>query len=278
MMDDLESNYILSSDGLKLYYIISNLESPKAVVCLLHGHGEHVGRYQHVMAHLAENDIACVAFDFRGHGKSEGRRGHMPSMDLILDDVEESLKFARLSFLDIPMFLFGHSFGGCVTLNYVLKKPLSELTGFVASSPWLALAFEPPSWKVKMGEIMASILPRFSLTSELNPEHLSKDKQVVVDYSSDPLVHNKISAKFFSEVVKAGDFVSQNASDTKILGLVYHGTADQIISFQATKDAAEKSKKIEFHGLDGVFHEPHNDLEKDEVMKLITHWIRNSVT
>ncbi|MEP1097464.1 MAG: lysophospholipase [Cyclobacteriaceae bacterium] len=273
MMEDSESNYILSSDGLKLYYIISKPENPKAVVCILHGHGEHIGRYEHVIDYLSEKGIASVGFDFRGHGKSEGRRGHMPSMDLMLDDIEESLKFTRLNFLDIPMFLFGHSFGGCVTLNYVLKKPVTELTGFVASSPWLALAFEPPKWKVKMGELMASIFPRFSLASELDPAHLSKDKQVAKDYISDPLVHNKISARFFDEAVKAGNYVQENAANTKLSGLAYHGDSDQIISFSATKAAVEKSERIEFHSLGGVFHEPHNDLEKQKVLSLLDSWI-----
>jgi len=273
MKEDSESNYILSSDGLKLYYIIRKPENPKAVVCILHGHGEHIGRYEHVTDYLSQKNVASVGFDFRGHGKSAGRRGHMPSMDIVLDDVEESLKFTRLNFLDIPMFLFGHSFGGCVTLNYVLKKPVTELTGFVASSPWLALAFEPPKWKVKMGELMASVFPRFSLTSELDAAHLSKDKQVVKDYVSDPLVHNKISARFFSEAVKTGKYVQEKAADTKLSGLVYHGDSDQIISFSTTKNAAEKSERIEFRPLVGAFHEPHNDLEKQDVLSLLESWI-----
>ncbi|MEP5610828.1 MAG: lysophospholipase [Cyclobacteriaceae bacterium] len=273
MIEDSESNYIQSSDGLKLYYIIRKPENPKAVVCLLHGHGEHIGRYEHVVDYLSEKGIASVGFDFRGHGKSEGSRGHMPSMDTVLDDVEESLKFTRVNFLDIPMFLFGHSFGGCVTLTYVLKKPVTELTGFIASSPWLALAFEPPKWKVKMGEYMASVFPRLTLASELDTTHLSKDEELVKEYVSDPLVHNKVSAKFFSETVKAGSYVQQKAEDTKLPGLVYHGDSDQIISFSATKRTAEKSEKIEFHAFDGVFHEPHNDLEKQKVLSLLESWI-----
>ena len=185
MTDESESNYILSSDGLKLYYINSNVDDPSAVVCILHGHGEHIGRYHHVMEHLKAQNIASVGFDFRGHGRSEGKRGHMPSMDQVLSDVEESLKFVRLNYLDVPMILFGHSFGGCVVLNYVLKKPIIELAGFIVSSPWLALAFEPPKWKVKLGRIMASILPKLSLKSELNPDHLSKDKGEVEKYQSE---------------------------------------------------------------------------------------------
>lgn len=273
MTDESEGNYILSRDGLKLYYINSNVEDPKAVVCLLHGHGEHIGRYEHVMEFLEKQNIASVGFDFRGHGKSEGKRGHMSSMDQVLGDVEEALKFVRLNYLDVPMILFGHSFGGCVVLNYVLKKPIIELAGFIASSPWLALAFEPPQWKVKLGKIMASIFPKLSLASELDPDHLSKDKEEVEKYVSDSLVHNRISARFFEETSKAGMYVAENSPDIKLSGLVYHGNEDQIISFHATKETAEKSDQIEFHELDGVYHEPHNDEEKEDVLKLISDWI-----
>ncbi len=278
MRDELESNYIISRDGLKLYYINSIVENPKAVVCLLHGHGEHIGRYEHVTEFMGKQNIACVGFDFRGHGKSEGKRGHMSSMEQVLGDVEEALKFVRLNYLDVPMLLFGHSFGGCVVLNYVLKKPIIELAGFIASSPWLALAFEPPKWKVKLGRIMASILPKLSLASELNPDHLSKEKEEVEKYASDPLVHNRISARFFQETSNAGIYVSENSANIKLPGLVYHGKGDQIISFQATKEAAEKSDQIEFHELDGVYHEPHNDVEKNKVLNLVSDWIHNKIS
>ncbi len=277
MTGESESNCILSSDGLKLYYIISKVENPVAVVCILHGHGEHIGRYAHVMQYLSEKRVASIGFDFRGHGQSEGRRGHMPSMDAILADVEESLKFVRVNYLDVPMFLFGHSFGGCVALNYVLKKPVLELQGFIASSPWLALAFEPPNWKVKLGKFMAKIFPRLTLASELNPEHLSKDQKVAENYQSDPHVHNKISAGFFNETVAGGKYVSANVGNIKLPGLVYHGNQDQIISFETTSLAVEKSNQIQFQELDGVFHEPHNDEEKEEVFGLIDAWISKNL-
>jgi alpha-beta hydrolase superfamily lysophospholipase len=277
MTIDPESNYILSGDGIKLNYKISNVDDAIAVVCLLHGHGEHSGRYSHVIEHLNNKGISCVSFDFRGHGISEGKRGHIPSIEVVLNDVEESLKLVRLNHLDIPMFLFGHSFGGCVVLNYVLRKPITELKGFISSSPWLALAFEPPSWKVKLGEFMASTLPRFTLASELDPNHLSKDEPVGIDYVADALVHNKISAGFFSEVSKSGKYALENANNVKLPGLVYHGNADKVIDFESSKLFASKSENVEFKEFDGVYHEPHNDLEKEEVLNTLSSWILKAV-
>ncbi|MEQ9405487.1 MAG: alpha/beta hydrolase [Cyclobacteriaceae bacterium] len=273
-----DSNYILSGDGLKLNYVIRHEEDPQAVVCILHGHGEHKGRYEHVMKYLNGKSISCMAFDLRGHGLSEGKRGHISSMDQVLNDVEESLKFVRLNYLEIPIFLFGHSFGGCVTLNYVLKKPILELTGFIASSPWLALAFEPPTWKVKMGNALSGILPRLTLKSELDTGALSKDPQVQKAYEEDNLVHNKVSSRFFAETLNAGSYAIQHADNVQLNGLIYHGNSDQIIDFSATKQfVANAGSLVEFHELDGVFHEPHNDIEQNMVFELISDWILKSV-
>lgn len=274
MDEQIDGNYILSGDGLKLNCIISDAASPKAVVCILHGHGEHVGRYQHVMDFLADNGFACVAMDFRGHGLSEGKRGHMRSIEYVLDDVEEALKFTRSKYLDIPMFLFGHSFGGCVVLNYILKKQKSELAGFIASSPWLALAFEPPKWKVKMGNLVAGILPKFSLKSELDSKDLSKKESVSEAYDKDPLVHNNVTAKFFREVTLANEYAREHAAEVAMQGLIYHGNADKIIDFEATKLFTEESKEfVEFHELEGVYHEPHNDVEQQDVLDLLVSFL-----
>lgn len=274
MVEQSEDNYILSQDGLKLNFRIRHEDDPKAVVCLLHGHGEHSGRYEHVMDFLIEKQIACIAVDLRGHGLSQGQKGHMPSMERVLGDVEEALKTTRMNFLDVPIFLFGHSFGGCVVLNYVLKKPLLELAGFVASSPWLALAFEPPAWKVKAGNLLAGILPKFTLESELDPKALSKNEEVVKAYESDPLVHNKVSAKFFQEVTHAANYALEKANTLKINGLVYHGNADRIIDFHSSREFAKRAlNHVTFHEFDGVFHEPHNDTEQQEVLQLLADWI-----
>ena len=270
--------FINTNDGLKLNYIISNCETPKAVVCLLHGHGEHIGRYDHVMSSLAKNGIASVGLNLRGHGHSEGKRGHITSINQVLDDVEEGLKLARVNFLDLPLFLFGHSYGGCIALSYVLKKPLNELTGFIASSPWLELAFEPPKWKTQLGEVLAKTLPSLTLKSELDPKLLSKDESVEKQYVEDPLVHNRISAGFFSSVTRAGKYVSEKAKEIKLEGLIYHGDADRIISHDATKKACNDNPVLIFKTLNGVYHEPHNDNEKEDVLELLVNWILKKVS
>ena len=271
-MADSDSNYILSRDGLKLYYRIKEVNDVKAVICLFHGHGEHSGRYVGLMNELAESGIASIAFDFRGHGHSDGKRGHLPSLDHVLSDIEEGVKFARLNFLESPIFIFGQSFGGCMVLNYVLKKPKLELSGFIASNPWLSLVFEPPKWKTQLGDLLSNVLPAFSLPSGLDPQLISKDQSVIDAFKNDDLVHSKISAKFFSETMLAGKHVVENAGSIELPGLIYHGEQDQVVDFHTTQSLALPAD-VEFHSLENVYHEPHNDVEKDQVYGIVNNWI-----
>lgn len=276
-MKEIASNYISTRDGLKLYYDLNVVDKALAMVCIFHGHGEHSGRYRHLVEYLNDHHVSCLAVDFRGHGQSSGQRGHMPSLDHVLNDMEEALKVARLNDLEAPLFIFGHSFGGCMVLNYILRKPILELSGFIASSPWLKLAFEPPRWKVKLGETMAGILPKISQPTDLDPTKLSKKQEVVDAYRTDPLVHNRMTARFFSEVTKAGQYARSHADKVELQGLVYHGTDDGIIDFDASKSFAEKSPLVRFHALEGYYHEPHNDKHEEVVFQLISDWVTQAI-
>ena len=275
-MKEKESTHIRSHDGLQLNYEIKTVESPIALVCIFHGHGEHLGRYDHVVDYLNSMGVSCIAVDWRGHGRSEGKKGHLPSLNHVLNDIEEVLKLARLTHLDAPLFLFGHSFGGCMVLNYVLRRPTMELAGFVAASPWLALAFQPPSWKVKLGRVMSKLLPKFSQPTDLDPNHLSRNEETVEAYRKDALVHDRMSARFYTEVNAAGNFVLNTTETFSLKGLVYHGSGDQIISFDATAGFAQHHSELDFHEFDGFYHEPHNDEGKESVLKLLGDWILQS--
>ena len=131
---------------------------------MVHGLGEHQGRYQHVIEHLGQH-LAFFTYDQRGHGKSPGKRGHAKSFNHLLNDVESLLKIARREYNSLPIYLYGHSMGGNIVANYLLRRVTNELAGAVLSSAFFHLAFEPPSWKLKLGQIMASLWPRSSTPS-----------------------------------------------------------------------------------------------------------------
>lgn len=269
-----ESDYFLSKDGHRLHYYYWSGESPTHLLCIVHGLGDHGMRYRHVGEYLSGHGIAVFAMDLRGHGQSEGKKGHTPSYDLLLSDIEELLKTARAEHTDLPMYLMGHSMGGNIVANYLIEMSTNELAGFILSAPWFRLAFEPPAWRVKAARILTGILPSLTQPNQLNTSHLSRDPAVVKAYEEDPLVHDRLSAGLFAKVMEAAQNVLKRVSEIELPGLIYHGDQDQIISFKATQEFAEKCPNAEWHALDGVYHEPHNDLGKEQLLELILNWLK----
>jgi acylglycerol lipase len=133
---------------------------PKGVVCLVHGLGEHVGRYEHVGAALTNAGYALLGYDLRGHGRSDGQRGHIPDFQSLMDDIADFLEQASQRYPGKPIFLYGHSLGGNLVLNYGLRVH-PRINGVIASSPWLKLPVEPPASKIALAKLMVNIMPGF---------------------------------------------------------------------------------------------------------------------
>jgi len=263
-----------ASDGIKIYgqCWLSDAK-PKAVICLVHGMGEHSGRYAHVAQHLVDAGYSVIAYDHRGHGKSGGKRGHTPSYDLLLDGVSDLLKQADKIAPGSRKFIYGHSMGGNVVLNYVLRRK-PEIAGVIASSPWLKLAFEPPKFEVTLGRLVNNIFPGFTQSTKLDSTAISRDKKVVEAYDNDPLVHDKISARFFVEMYAAAAWALEHASEMKLPLLIFHGTEDRLTSPEGSKQFAEKVKgNGTFKLWNGLYHETHNEPEKEDVLKSIVTWL-----
>lgn len=272
-----ETDYFLSQDGLRLYYRHWPAQNPIAVLCIVHGLGEHSGRYMHVAKFLSQRNISVLAMDLRGHGLSKGKKGHSKSYSLLLSDVEELLKVSRSNYTELPMFLMGHSMGGNLAANFIIKMRINELAGYILSSPWFRLAFTPPKWKLNLVKFMVDVFPAFTSKNELNAAHLSKDPEVVRAYENDPHVHDKISAGLFHQIYQASEYALTHNKEINKPGLVYHGDADQIIDWRASKDFAERGKNCEWKRLQGTYHEPHNDLEKTTVLEMINEWIQKNI-
>lgn len=263
-----------SSDGIEIYgQCWLNDSKPKAVICIVHGMGEHSGRYAHVAEYLVDSGYSVIAYDHRGHGKSGGKRGHTPSYDLLLDGVSDLLKHAEKIAPGTPKFIYGHSMGGNVVLNYALRRK-PEIAGVIASSPWLKLAFEPPKFEVKLGKFVNNIFPAFSQSTKLDSTAISRDKNVVKAYDNDPMVHDKITARFFVETYAAGLWALEHAAEMKLPLLIFHGTEDKLTSPDGSQEFAEKLKEnCTFRLWDGFYHETHNEPEKEEVLKYVVTWL-----
>ncbi|MFY0651533.1 MAG: lysophospholipase [Cyclobacteriaceae bacterium] len=275
---EIEEFKLVAKDGTELLATSACCPDPKAVMCIVHGLGEHTGRYKHVIDFFTENEFSVFTFDLRGHGKSTGKRGHAPSHESLLDDVEEILKATRAEYNDIPIFLHGHSLGGNIVANYILKRNTNELKGAILSSPWLRAMLEPSNVEFQVARIINKIFPAFTQSSRLSTDMLTKDPKVNEAYENDPLVGRKLSVRLGLESYDAGLWVLDNADRLKIPTLVWHGTDDKITSLDASKSFVEKVGGLaSFKQWDNVRHEPHNDLEQKEVMEYWLNWMNEQL-
>ena len=265
-----------TSDGLNIHGKKWETQMPtKAVICIMHGMGEHINRYEHVAEMFTSNGYAVIGCDHRGHGKSEGQRGHFPDFDTFLKDVDSLLKAASIHFPYAKQILYGHSMGGNLIANYLLRcQP--KIEGAILSSPYFQLAFQPALAKLTVGRLLKGIFPFLSMSSGLDSSAISRDVEEVKKYNDDPLVHDKVSAKMGIEMIETGQWAIDNADKLRIPTLVYHGTADRLTSHQGSKLFAEKAGKIlAFFSLEGLYHETHNEPEKDVVFEKIILWLNN---
>jgi alpha-beta hydrolase superfamily lysophospholipase len=263
-----------SGDGMHLYaqeWVPD--EDLKGVVCLVHGLGEHSGRYAHLGEFFATNALVLNTFDLRGHGKSEGPRGHSPSLEFIFDDFSLFLEHSKDRHPNQPIFLYGHSLGGMLVLSYAIKKAPS-IKAIISTSPILCPAFEPPAWKITLGRLMYRILPTLAMSNELDRNALSRDPKVVEVYNADPLVHDRISARLAIDMLDGGLWLLDNAQEVRLPTLLIHGTKDEVCSAQASQEFARKAGDIcTLKSWEGLYHETHNEPEKEEVIKFTLAWI-----
>lgn len=249
----------------------------KAMILLVHGMGEHLGRYKDfVISELLAKHIGVLAYDNFGHGKTSGKRGHCPGYMQLLEVLDTMyIKLENLGH-QVPIFIYGHSMGGNLVLNYLLKfNP--NMAGAIVSSPFLRLAFEPLKWKILLGKIFQNIAPSITLSSGLDPKTISRLPEEVEKYQLDPLVHDRVSPNYSILMMKAGSWVMDNASKLQIPTLILHGTGDEITDHQSSKEFTEKSKYAELALFDKGFHELHNDLEREKVLHIITDWVEEYI-
>ncbi len=268
-----------SNDGLDIFgqKWESEDKPAKAVICLVHGFGEHSSRYEHVAQFFTDNNYAVIAYDHRGHGRSGGKRGHFVSYDEFMNDVENLVKQADSNFPNLPKIVYGHSMGGNVVANYAIKRN-PKVAGIILSSPFFNTAFQPPSIKLAAGRLMRNWIPTFSLPSGLDVNAISRDKEVVKKYSADPMVFDSISSKMGIELIEFGQEAVQNAAKLTLPTLLFHGTADQLTSFDESKKfASNAGKNVTFIEYKGLFHECHNEPEKAEVLQNMLKWCNNLI-
>ena len=264
---------LTSPDGTKLAYRAWPRDGATLTFAVVHGLGEHSGRYERFAKGMARHGMATYAVDLRGHGESSGRRGHVDSWSQWVDDAAAfvSLVEREAQHEVVPL---GHSFGGAVMLSTVRTGRLPHARRFLLSSPALVVKAPVPAWKVALGRVAARVAPTLALDNEVDPGAVSRIPEVVEAYRTDPLVHPKISARTYAEWARAARENIEHAGDIEIPFLILAGTADPLIDPKGSEELHRRAPtKSELRLLDGRYHEPFNDLGSDEVFDLIAAWL-----
>lgn len=273
-MMKINESKLESKDGITFHTRTWEPEGKiKAVVALIHGHGEHIGRYENVASALTSAGYVLAGYDSRGHGKSTGPRGYIPDYDALMNDIGAFISRLGEKYSGQPVFLYGHSMGGNQVINYALRRH-PKIAGVIATGPWLKLAFEPSRVQVILARIMNNILRSFTQPSGLDTKGLSHDVEVVRLYDNDPLNHNKVSARLFVGMYESGLWALEHASEFSLPLLLMHGGADPITSAAASRQfAGQAGENVTLSIWDGLYHEIHNEPEQAEVFRVMVEWL-----
>lgn len=248
-------------------------EKTKAVIILVHGLGEHIHRYSHWAELFGKEGIGFVGMDLPGHGRSQGRRGNIRSYALPEEMLDILLTTCVKTFPGCPVYIYGHSLGGGIVLDYLIRKN-PKIKGAIVTSPWLRLTFQPPKSKILLASVMKNLIPGLVQPSGLNVNHISHDNSEVEKYTTDPLVHGKISVGLFSGAMSAAKYSLAHAAELKIPTLLLHGSEDKLTSPEASREFAGKTNMVELKIWDGGYHELHNEIFKHEVFRYIMDWMK----
>ncbi|MDD2562793.1 MAG: lysophospholipase [Salinivirgaceae bacterium] len=252
-------------------------QAPASVIVLVHGIGDHSGRYLEWFDKFEDAGVAWVTADLPGHGKSDGQQGLFNSMQAPFTIVEQLITMAEIRFPKIPIILYGHSMGGNIVANFALRRH-PKLDGMILTSPWLGLVNSPPKWKIKFAEIAALFVPKMTMKTGIKREQLSCNQDALEKFEKDPLIHGKITLGTFLLMYNAMRYVNNHAEYIQVPSLLIHGTSDPITDWKATKKMALKiGRKCTFIPFEGMLHELHFDPNSDNVAKKIIEWIKSTV-
>lgn len=247
------------ADGKQLYARVFEAESPRGVLCVAHGLGEHGDRYQKFADFMNAHGMTVYAQDHRGHGRNvekKSQRGIAHMADLERDMVT-MIDFAAKE-TGLPVIQFGHSLGGLIGLYTTLhSKP--PVCAAIITSPWLKLVSAPPQAAFKAIGALSGVLSPFSINNGIPSTALCHDPAVCAAYDVDPQNHGRIGLALAADANRAANWVLAHPEELKVPLLLCHGEQDSICSVEGSREFAEKAKGVRFVEFEGAYHELHNE-------------------
>jgi len=251
---------------------------PRLALVMVHGFSAHCGLYRHVGAALSAYGIAVTQFDCRGHGRSQGRRGHVDDFGQYLDDLAAVVSWARQQAPALPWALLGHSLGGSIGLAYALDQKYDDKPGsLVLLAPWLKLRMKLPAAKRLAAPVAARLVPTLTMPNGLCAADVSRNPLVLANFDQDPLVHHVASAGWFMATLRAQARVRTRAPALKVPTLMLLAGDDRIVANETNLAFARAAGDIvAVKTYDGLFHEMFLEPEAAIVIQNVRDWLRGA--
>jgi alpha-beta hydrolase superfamily lysophospholipase len=267
--------YFRGHNDFELFYQSWTIEKPKGIMIVTHGLGEHSECYQRLVEGIAPLEFSVYAWDLRGHGRSEGKRGVSRDFFDFCKDLESFIRFVKKKEPELPVFQIGHSMGGLVVANALLKGIGSDLRGTIFSSPLFEVGLEVPKLKEMAGNVVSKWLPDLTLNNQIEYAQLSRDESVIDEYEKDHLRHDKVSTKLFSDMLESIKFALDHAVQIQVATLIQQAGHDTVVGVNGTRTFFSKlsSEDKTFLLYEGYLHEIYNDLGRERVYSDLMNWV-----
>jgi alpha-beta hydrolase superfamily lysophospholipase len=265
---------LTARDGTRLHLETLGDAGARRTLVIVHGYGEHGGRYLERAKTFADAGFRVLVPDVRGHGRSGGPRGHVMAFEQYLDDLDAVVARSTSD----ELYLFGHSHGGLITATWLLRRS-RPVEAAALSSPFFGLAHKPPRWKTVAGRALSRVLPKFSMPSEIDPAVVSHDPAVVAAYATDPLNHKVANSRWFTEAQTAQAQALRDAPGLSIPTLVMQAGDDRLVTEAASRAwaRAAPASMVRYECIDGAFHELLFEPNGQEHADRILRWFEERV-
>lgn len=269
-------NFKLEIDNETIAGYSWHLDNPQQVVCIIHGIGEHAGRYDRMATKMQENGIAVVSMDLRGHGISTGKRGHCAPRKVVLSDIDQLVLETQKRYPNVPVVIYGHSMGGNIALDYRMRGRFKDIpAGYIASAPWIILVRKIGKVLLFTMKMFSEIKPDFQIKAGIKNEDLGNG-EIIVHQQNKELRHDFITARTAIDGNKIGEQLLNDPQDGKKL-LLMHGDADRICNVEGSRKFSKVANDCEYVEWPGYYHEIHNGNSEEDGQKVIDYaiqWIK----
>ncbi len=275
-----ETGSFSGKGGIEIFFQKWIADKAKAIVLVVHSLGEHSGRYENLIKSLANKNISVMAMDLRGHGRSEGARGHIDSFMDYIYDLKLFVEYIKSEYNNLPITVYGHGVGGVISTKYAVTYS-GDVSGLVLSSPAFAPINTLSGLKKGIVSFFSPRIPTLSMSSWIDANSLSRDEETVKTYKDDKLTHGKVTVRWITEYMSAGSDCLKSSHLVKCPTLVFQGKADTVADYTITEKFYEGIKvEKELLLYDNLYHETINEPlgEREKVLSEIVRWVASKAS